>query len=405
MHHLIDSALLLSLVLAASAAPSHLRPRSFKIKREATGNVRVRHGVTEMHKAYQKFGIPVPPAVHEAFQLKLNASNKATSNQQGSTDATPQEGDSEFLSPVIIGGQKLMMDFDTGSSDLWVFNTQLSAEENKGHTPFDPSKSTTFKKTDSTFSVKYGDKSFANGPVGQETVSIGGAHVSNQMIGVPNKVSASLATDSDNDGLVGLGFNNINTVQPKSANTFFENVGPSLQKNLFTANLKHKTAGSYEFGHVDTSAFVGKMAFAKVDSSHGWWMFEANTVKVGDGQTTQFTHAGPAIADTGTSLLLMDPNIVQAYYNNVKGARLNEQGVIFPCTSTLPDLQIQLAPGYMATIPGELINYQATGNGMCFGGLQTNTGQNVQILGDVMFKAQFVVFDGDGPSIGFAPHA
>ena len=40
------------------------------------------------------------------------------SNESGSVKASPEEGDTEFLSPVNIGGQTLMMDFDTGSSDL-----------------------------------------------------------------------------------------------------------------------------------------------------------------------------------------------------------------------------------------------------------------------------------------------
>lgn len=299
-----------------------------------------------------------------------------------------------------------MMDFDTGSSDLWVFNTQLPAQANQGHSVFDPSKSPTFKAMQGgSFHVQYGDNSFALGPVGIDTVSIGGAHVTNQAIGLPNKIADQLASDASSDGLVGLGFKNINTVKPTQQNTFFENVQPSLLHQLFTANLKHSTAGAYEFGHVDQAQFVGKINFAKVDPSNGFWQFTANAIRVGDGQTTQFTQAAPAIADTGTSLMLMDPNIVQAYYDQVEGAQLNNQGVIFPCNSKLPDLHIQLTPDYMGTVPGELINYQSTGNGMCFGGLQSNSGQHVQILGDVMFKSQFVVFEGTGPNIGFAPHA
>ena len=411
MARLLGSLLLLNLILATSAAPQQLKPRSFKIRRQATGTTRVRNGIAEMGKAYQKFGFPVPDDMSLAItqsnvQAPANATEKTAAKQQGSTDAKPQQGDSEFLSLVDIGGQTIMMDFDTGSSDLWVFNTQLSAPENQGHTVFDPSKSKTFKPMQGgSFHVQYGDNSFASGSVGLETVSIGGAHVSNQAIGLPNKVASSLVSDTKSNGLVGLGFKNINTVKPTQQNTFFENVQPSLVQPLFTANLKHSTAGAYEFGNVDQTQFVGKINFAPVDSSNGFWQFTANTVQIGDGTPTKFTHAAPAIADTGTSLLLMDPNIVQAYYNKVEGAQLNNQGVIFPCTSTLPDLNIQLAPNYMGKIPGSLINYQSTGNGMCFGGLQSNAGQQVQILGDVMFKSQFVVFEGTGPNVGFAPHA
>jgi len=41
----------------------------------------------------------------------------------------------------------------------------------------------------------------------------------------------------------------------------------------------------------------------------------------------------------------------------------------------------------------------------CFGGIQSNTGQKINIFGDIMFQSQFVVFDAANMQIGFAPHA
>ena len=37
--------------------------------------------------------------------------------------------------------------------------------------------------------------------------------------------------------------------------------------------------------------------------------------------------------------------------------------------------------------------------------MQSNQGQNIQIFGDVLFKAMFVVFNNGDNTIGFAPHA
>jgi hypothetical protein len=39
----------------------------------------------------------------------------------------------------------------------------------------------------------------------------------------------------------------------------------------------------------------------------------------------------------------------------------------------------------------------------CFGGVQA-IASNLQIYGDIMFKSQFVAFNGGNNSIGMAPH-
>ena len=49
-----------------------------------------------------------------------SATASASSDDDGSGEvtATPEENESEYLSPVTIGGQKLNLNFDTGSADL-----------------------------------------------------------------------------------------------------------------------------------------------------------------------------------------------------------------------------------------------------------------------------------------------
>ena len=404
LSHLSSLLVLALTILDASAAPAALEKRSFRIDRELTGNVRTRNGVAEMARAYRKYGWAVPETMNTAV---INATNRATSNQAGGTQATPEEGDAEFLSPVKIGGQTLMMDFDTGSADLWVFNTQLPAAKTAGHSVYDPKKSTTFKSMPgSTFKISYGDSSGAAGNVGTDTVSVGTAIVPKQAIELATSVTDSFVKDKNSDGLMGLGFMSSNTISPKKQNTFFGNIAPTLKAPLFTANLKHSTAGSYQFGAVDLSQFVGTMKLTRVDASQGYWQFPSTTFAVGSDAPITNPQATPAIADTGTSLLLVDDAVLQAYYSKVAGAKNTESGFVFPCNSALPDLKLQLgSEGYMATIPGEFINYQGLGGGNCYGGLQSSQGQSIQILGDILFKSQFVVFDARGPSIGFAPHA
>lgn len=51
-------------------------------------------------------------------------------------------------------------------------------------------------------------------------------------------MSAQFTSDTNNDGLLGLAFSRINTVEPTQQTTFFDTVKSSLAKKLFTVDLK-----------------------------------------------------------------------------------------------------------------------------------------------------------------------
>lgn len=244
-----------------------------------------------------------------------------------------------------------------------------------GHTPFDPSKSTTFRTFNgASFSISYGDSSKAQGTVGFDTVDIGGAKVEQQAVELATDVTDSFIEDVDSDGLVGLGFSSINTVKPTQQKTFFDNIMPSLAAPVFTANLRHATVGAYEFGRIDATQFHGELHYAPVDPAQGFWQIASQRFAVGGGAVQKNENASPAIADTGTSLMLVDDAVVRAYWSQVPGAQLNQEGngsggggggVTFPCDAELPDFHVELGSGegqgYMATVPGELMSYQRLG--------------------------------------------
>jgi Eukaryotic aspartyl protease len=235
----------------------------------------------------------------------------------------------------------------------------------QGHTLYDPSKSTTAAELPgSTFNISYGDGSFSRGPVVTDTVDIGGATVNKQAIGVPNTVSKSFIDDVHSNGLVGLGFSKINTIKPERQKTFFDNVLPELSQPVWTASLKAGVAGAYEFGNIDRSLFQGELTNVTVDSTRGFWEFASTRFAVGDNAPqTASTGSGTAIADTGTSLMLMDDEIVNAYYAQVKGARQSREigGFVFPCSSSLPDLTVSIGDKYMASVSGQLMNFAQAG--------------------------------------------
>lgn len=216
----------------------------------------------------------------------------------------------------------------------------------------------------STFNISYGDGSFSRGPVVTDTVDIGGATVDKQAIGVPNTVSRSFIDDVHSNGLVGLGFSKINTIRPQRQKTFFDNVLPKLSQPVWTASLKSGVAGAYEFGNIDASLFQGELTNVPVNATRGFWQFGSAQFAVGNGAPqTALTGSGTAIADTGTSLMLMDDEIVAAYYAQVDGARQSPEvgGFVFPCSSRLPDLTVAVGDKYMATVSGQLMNFARAG--------------------------------------------
>ncbi|KAL9002536.1 MAG: hypothetical protein Q9188_004534 [Gyalolechia gomerana] len=396
--------LLLCLLSTVSAAPVKAEQKSFKVQRRRISRRSTPNGAAALGKAYRKYGWEVPDAINKKVTT-IQTLATDPNREEGTVKATPEEGDAAFLSPVRIGGQTLMLNFDTGSSDLWVFNTNLRTEQTQGHSVYDPKKSSTFKFMDgASFKISYGDQSAASGTVGTDTVDIGGAKVEGQAVELASTITDSFLRDVDSDGLVGLAFGSINTVKPQQQKTFFENVMATLDKPVLTANLRHHTVGSYEFGRIDSSQFKGDITYTPIDDSQGFWQIESKSFAVGDGPRQTNPNASPTIMDTGTSLILADDAVVRSYWRQVEGAEMDEQGVTFPCDAQLPDFHVALGPTYMATVPGELMNYQRMGQNTCFGGLQSNNGQSLQIYGAVLFKSQFVVFDGGNKTVGFAPH-
>jgi hypothetical protein len=434
MPSFIQALVLLALVSFALAAPQHVQKRSFKVERTPNPAFKGRTagaGTRALLKAYSKFRMDLPPGMYDALaaaaspapavdiadkKAKAKTNTAASAAATGAANSTagsgvvannPESGDVEYLSTISIGGQDITMDFDSGSSDLWVFNTQLPTATQAGHTNFNPQKSTSFKlMTGASYSISYGDGSGSAGNVGTDTVNIGGATVTSQAIELATAVSGSFVTDTQSNGLVGLAFSKLNTVTPTQQKTFFDNAMPSLTLPVFTADLRHNAAGSYEFGNIDATKFNGSLSWAAVNTTNGFWQFSSQKFSVGTG-ATQAAAGGQAIADTGTTLMLASAAIVNAYYSQVQGAVNNATvgGVTFPCSATLPDLNVDVGGNYMAAIRGDDINFapvDAT-NTTCFGGLQATT-SDLQIYGDIMFKSQFVAFNGGNNSIGMAPH-
>lgn len=72
------------------------------------------------------------------------------------------------------------------------------------------------------------------------------------------------------------------------------------------------------------------------------------------------------IADTGTSLVFLPQNIVEAYYAGVSGTVYNRTlaSYVFPCGTALPRITFEIGNYNNAFIPAPFIEYAPTGDGI-----------------------------------------
>jgi len=226
-----------SLVLAA---PPPLGSGTFTVSQVRNTNY-VKHGPLALAQAYRKYGVTFPD------DLAAVVANILQKRETGSETTTPEEFDIAYLTPVSIGNppQVLNLNFDTGSSDLWVFSTELPSSSINGQTTYDPSKSNTAHELPGyIWDIKYADNSTCNGNVYSDIVTIGGLTVINQSVEAAQQVSKSFTDSPNMDGLVGLAFSSLNTVHPLQQRTFLDMALPYLDLPVLTADLRHNSRKS-----------------------------------------------------------------------------------------------------------------------------------------------------------------
>lgn len=383
---------LAGLLSFACAAPK----AAFSLDQVHVGK-KFKNGPLEVAKTHLKYGKAVPDGVLAA----------ATTVQSGSATASPQAYNEDYLVAVQIGtpAQTITMDFDTGSSDFWVFSNYTPSSQRSGHAYYSPgSSSSAVFQSGKTWDVQYGDGSSSSGVVWADTVVIGGVTATSQAVECATGVSSEFVSNTQNDGLVGLAFDVYNTCTPGACATFMENVVSTLPSPLFASYLKNGVAGAYDFGYINSNHYTGSITYTPV-TSKGYWEFSTTGYAIGTAAEVNTGYT--AIVDTGTSLIYLPAALVKAYYAKVSGSSNSATygGYVYPCSSTLPSLTIYIS-GVAFTVPGSRLTYAPESSRTCFGALQSSASIGINILGDAFINNFYIIFDyvsESAPSqIGFA---
>jgi hypothetical protein len=217
------------------------------------------------------------------------------------------------------------------------------------------------------------------------------------------KTESSQFASSAVDGLLGLGFDTITTVQ--GIKTPVDNLISQglISKPIFGVSLGKASnggGGEYLFGGINSSKYTGSLTTVPVDKSQGYWGISVDDVSIG-GSSIASSFSG--ILDTGTTLLLFTDDVA-AQVAQAYGASDNGDGTYsISCdTSSLSPLVFTLG-GAEFNVPVDSLIYQQSGSsciaGFAYGGLP------FAILGDVFLKNNYVVFNQQVPQVQIAASA
>ncbi|CAF1202123.1 unnamed protein product [Didymodactylos carnosus] len=321
-----------------------------------------------------------------------NEQVKSSKALVGNENITNQ-GNAFWTGSISIGTppQSFIIDFDTGSSDLWVPSASCTGSSCANKNKYNSAQSSTYRANGSPFSIRYGDGSYAVGHFDNDTVTFGGLQVKNQVFA--EATSEGGFEGSISDGLLGLGYQRIsNGEAPVFYNMWAQNLIPQALFSFYF-NPIISSGGELILGGIDTGKYQGLI-----------------TISVG-GRT--FCVNCSAIADTGTTLILGPTAQVQALNTYLGGTYDQSSGYwTIPCmnrsTSYYPNVTFTIS-GQMLTLNvlQYVVVWGRTGAWTCGlvfvnASLTDLKGAPFWILGDYFLVRYYSIYNLQTNQVGFA---
>ncbi|KAK7055403.1 acid protease [Favolaschia claudopus] len=303
---------------------------------------------------------------------------------------------------ISIGtpAQRFLIDFDTGSSDLWVPSRACTSCGSMNR--YNPLLSNSSKPRPGIFEIEYGDHSQVSGPIFTDTVSVAGIKATNQYFSAATTVNGDFA-DVVVDGILGMGYPALSQLH---RSPFFNTAraNGNLKANRFSFYLAKKGSELY-LGGTNPAKYKGSIETHRINLSTGFWQIPNARIKVGN---TVVTSGFQTIIDSGTTIMYGPPSAVKKVWAKVPGSAVldAENGFYsFPC-ATPPQMKFNWG-GKDWVISTATINLglTAAGSSRCVGALSgqdIGLGSNVWLLGDSFMQNQLNIFDFGSNTVGFA---
>lgn len=254
------------------------------------------------------------------------------------------------FSEIKIGSppQTFKVILDTGSSNLWIPSTQCQSIACFLHNKYDSSKSTTYHRNGSDFSIRYGSGSLS-GFVSKDTVSIGDLEIKDQLFAEATTEPGLAFAFGRFDGILGLGYDTIsvNRITPP----FYTMVNEGLlDEPVFAFYLSGSEDSKSEvvFGGTDPAHYTGPITKLPLRRK-AYWEVDLESISFGK-ETAELENTG-AILDTGTSLISLPTDLAELMNSEIGAKRGFTGQYTIDCSKrdTLPDVSFNLG-GYNFSI-------------------------------------------------------
>ncbi|KAG9040734.1 Type I transmembrane sorting receptor [Tulasnella sp. UAMH 9824] len=315
-----------------------------------------------------------------------------------------------YYGALTIGtpAQSTTVDFDTGSSDLWLPLSKCSGCPGQ---LFDSSSSSTYKASSTPFMIQYADGSSATGKVATDKVTVAGLSVRKQGFGAVTKETGVLL-NGPSAGIMGLGF----TANAASgAIPFFINLVNQcdLASNVFSFYMSRGGSRGSELclGCTNSAKYTGCIEYYPLDPSatggtQYYWNIKSGGFSYNGGSSSG---ALSAIIDSGTSAIYIPTAAAKKFYASIPGAKsasstIGDGFYTYPCSTSLKSITISFGSTKYAIDPVDFnLGPVSEGSSSCVGGIiGDDIGGNLAVLGDEFMKNWYSVFDYDAKSVGFA---
>ncbi|KAI9361214.1 aspartic peptidase domain-containing protein [Zopfochytrium polystomum] len=316
--------------------------------------------------------------------------------------------DELYICPVTLGnGQQFFLDLDTGSSDTWFRGPNCTSSDGSCGQP----DQRTVKLSDKTltslsksFSTSYGSGS-VSGLIYKGPVTLAGKTAT-----IAFGVSTSETGFNDpGDGLMGLAFQSISNISQQGGaaaaqSNFIDAL--RLADNRFAFYLSNATdaasndTGEVTVGGLDASKYTGPVHYLPLTSTTYWQAsFGAGASFAANGQRGPlFDQIKDFIADTGTTLNILESSVADAINAAIGAAPYDAQQGVYPIDAAVAET----GPDVVLTIQG--VESAAAGGTTAISGFTRGADDigGVAILGDVFIRAYYTIFDKGGKRVGFA---